>query len=162
MMTLADTVMNIVPLVAGIEHFKVAIRNLDTSPASVDVTTGSTSAMAFPILMSLRRPTLAQSEDMSSQSRASVLARSLKTTNGYADSKAFTVGPLAVAASGRCIINGTSTATEVRPNNLSLAGERYRDASAFQKQNGATLFVALIIITNDDLVCDLINQFKHD
>jgi type IV pilus assembly protein PilW len=112
-----NTVMNIVPLVEGIEYFKVQY-GIDTSPASVDVTTGSVGD-GIPDSY-VTTPTTAQFENVVAI-KTSVLARSLKTTNGYVDSKAYTVGPLAVAASGDQYKRNVYS-TEVRPNNI--AGRR--------------------------------------
>jgi len=111
------TKMNIVPLVAGIEHFKIEY-GLDTTPTSVDVTTGNVCDGIPDSYVSA--PTLAQSEDIVAI-RASVLARSLKTTNGYTDSKSFTVGPDNLAAAGDAYKRNVYT-TEIRTNNL--AGRR--------------------------------------
>ena len=112
-----NTVMNIVPLVEGIERFKVQY-GLDTSPTTVDVTTGSTGD-GIPDSY-VTTPTPAQFEDVVSV-KVSVLARSLKTTNGYSDSKSYTVGPVTVAATGDAYKRNVYS-TEIRPNNI--AGRR--------------------------------------
>ncbi len=112
-----NTTMNIVPLVEGIEHFKIEY-GLDTSPTSVDGTTGYIGD-GMPDSY-VAAPTLAQAKDIVAV-RASVLARSLKTTNGYTNTKAFTVGPDSLPAANDSYKRNVYT-TEIRTNNL--AGRR--------------------------------------
>lgn len=113
------TTMNIVPLVEGIEYFKVHY-GIDTTPTTVNTNTGLIGD-GVPDSYIKTTPTLAQLESVVAV-KAYILARSLKTTVGYTDSKSYTLGNSTLndsVAAANDSYKRHVYGTEIRPVNIS-------------------------------------------
>ena len=112
-----NTTIKIVPLVEGVEYFKVQY-GIDDTPSTENSTTGSIGDGVPDSYVTT--PSTAQFEDVVSI-KISLLVRSLEISTNFTDNKSYTVGPLAVAAIGDGYKRSVYS-TEIRPNNI--AGSR--------------------------------------
>lgn len=115
------TTMEIVPLVEGVEYLKMEY-GIDTSPTTVDTVTGL-SGDSIPDSY-VDYPTAAQWPYVVS-ARVFILARSTEKTDGYTDTKTYTLGTISGGTSVPAASDGYRRhvfSAEVRPMNL--AGRR--------------------------------------
>lgn len=116
-----STIMQIVPLVEGVEYFKVEY-GLDTVPSTVNATTnliGDSIPDSY-----VTSPTPSQWADVVSV-RIYMLVRATDKTDGYVDSKSYTLGTVSggtVVAAANDAYNRHVFSAEVRP--MDLAGRR--------------------------------------
>jgi type IV pilus assembly protein PilW len=108
-----NAVMNIVPLVEGVEYFKVEY-GIDDTPSTPDPITNSVGDGVPDTYVSA--PTIAQWPNVISV-RISMLARNIKKTDDYTDDKTYTLAGASVGPFGDHYKRHVFS-TEVRPMNL--------------------------------------------